>query len=732
MTFVRVLFVFYLQILTEHSSLVIDQLRDDHVDQKVAIAFVYFDYRDQRSQSPENVVASLLRQVASHMSVLPTSLIELYTTFKKQNRKPQIRDLELTLQLVCQNFDQVFIAIDALDECDEARRKHFLLFLVTLQETPKIRLFVTSRPYPDDIRKVLDPAPQITVQASDGDLRKYLRRKIEDSSNADIIDEDFREYLIETVVKGAQNMYADHFLEIIVFIVGQRLTSSRFLLPALQIQSIINEPTTGEMEDAIEAKPDDLHQAFYQTLARIQRQPHGRKRLGMNVLLWISHAQGSLTVEELSEALAVQPGNGSLNPRRRPSQNMMIECCLGLATVDQESSNIRLVHYALQEFFWDQREEIFPSGEDKIAEICIAYLFFDNFLGGCCEAEADIERLIDDFPLLRYASSYWDHHVRSSHSDRIYGLALKVLHSPPRRALSIQIQRFSHGYRSEYWEPDEVNSHSAFQCACGFGLQTAVCHILDSEDIDIDAPTHMGTTPLIRAASSGHVELVSLLMKRGADPEKANWYGSALHCAAEAGQCGSIMLLLDSGMNVDLRDDFGSTPLHCAADQRQMLAICLLLDKGADPNARDHLGMMLIHDAAQIGDERLMRRLLQDERVDTSATTVKRKTALHYAALGGHANIVRMLLDVGIEVDARDVGGCTALSLAAWWGKGDVVRLLVEAGANVNAKNNDKTTARYLAAAAIYKRGMPSIRYGNISNNPAHRLRKSLNTETRG
>ena len=60
---------------------------------------------------------------------------------------------------------------------------------------------------------------------------------------------------------------------------------SRFLLPALQIQSIVNEPTTGEMEDAIEAMPHDLHQAFYQTLARIQRQPDGRKRLGMNVLL---------------------------------------------------------------------------------------------------------------------------------------------------------------------------------------------------------------------------------------------------------------------------------------------------------------------------------------------------------------------------------------------------------------------------------------------------------------
>lgn len=84
-------------------------------------------------------------------------------------------------------------------------------FLATLQRTSRIRLFVTSRPYPEDVRKAFDPVPQISVQASDADLRKYLRRRIEDSGNADIIDEDFRQHLIEAVAKGAQKMYANHF-----------------------------------------------------------------------------------------------------------------------------------------------------------------------------------------------------------------------------------------------------------------------------------------------------------------------------------------------------------------------------------------------------------------------------------------------------------------------------------------------------------------------------------------
>ena len=695
----------YLLSLTQYSSLVIDQLRDDHIGQNIAIAFVYFDYRDKGSQSLEDTVASLLRQVVSQKTVLPASLVELYRKLGEQKLKLQIQDLERILLHICQDFDQVFIPIDALDECDEAmRRKHFLPFLAALQKIPSIRLFVTSRPYPEDIRKALDPAPQIHVQASDADLRMYLRRKIEESGNADIIDEDFKQRLIDTVTRGAQGMYVFRFLSVsCVYCRTASHFGSRFLLPALQIESIVSEPTTGDMEDAIENKPHDLHQAFYQTLARIQRQPEGRKRLGMNVLMWLSHSHGSLTVAELSEAMAVRPGDTSLNPRRRPSQNMMIECCMGLATIDLDNSSIHLVHYALQEFFRDQQRQVFPWGEDQIAEICIGYLFFDEFGRGCCEAEVEIAQLMKDFPLLRYASKFWGHHAQSSHCDRIYKLAFELLHSPPRRALAIQIEYFSQGFRHEYWKPAEVTSRNAFNYACKVGLKRAVSNILQSEEIDIDAATHMGTTTLIAAAYSGHLDMIKLLMSLGADPKKSNWYGSALHCAAEAGQCESIRILLDSGMNIDLINDFGRTPLHCATDKRHVPAIELLLDMGADPNVQDNLGINLIHDAAQIGDERLMRRLLRDERVDISATTDDGETALHRAAAGDHANIVRMLLSTGLDIDAKNDDGCTALHLATSEGNQGVVRLLVEARAYVNAQSNDGYTAMYFANAADHE-----------------------------
>ena len=46
------------------TSLVIDQLKERLADATVAIAHFYLDYRDQETQSAEDVIASLLKQVA--------------------------------------------------------------------------------------------------------------------------------------------------------------------------------------------------------------------------------------------------------------------------------------------------------------------------------------------------------------------------------------------------------------------------------------------------------------------------------------------------------------------------------------------------------------------------------------------------------------------------------------------------------------------------------------------
>jgi hypothetical protein len=187
--------------------LVIDNLRSTFVEQGVAIAFFYFDYRDQDNQSPAKVVASILKQVASLKPKLPHPVAELHKRCEEKRDDPQLQDLQNTLLLTCQEFRQTFIIVDALDEY--AVGKHRAPFLRVLKELAKIsvQVFVTSRPHPDDIKRNLGASPQITIEASDSDIRKYLAQKIDQDGDTDLIDEQLKEEIVRNIASGAQGMF---------------------------------------------------------------------------------------------------------------------------------------------------------------------------------------------------------------------------------------------------------------------------------------------------------------------------------------------------------------------------------------------------------------------------------------------------------------------------------------------------------------------------------------------
>lgn len=182
----------------------------------MAITFFYFDYNDQDYQSPANVVASILKQLASQMSTLPLPITELHERFEKQRDHLQLQDLETTLLLTFREFRQIFIIIDALDECDAKKhRKSFLKVLKDLENT-SARVFITSRPHPDDIKQALCASPRITVEAGDSDIRKYLAHKIGEDGDTDLIDEPLKEEIITNIANRAQGMLVDLFQAIVI------------------------------------------------------------------------------------------------------------------------------------------------------------------------------------------------------------------------------------------------------------------------------------------------------------------------------------------------------------------------------------------------------------------------------------------------------------------------------------------------------------------------------------
>jgi cytochrome c len=97
-----------------------------------------------------------------------------------------------------------------------------------------------------------------------------------------------------------------------------------------------------------------------------------------------------------------------------------------------------------------------------------------------------------------------------------------------------------------------------------------------------------GATPLLEAAKMGRVEVVRLLLEKGADPLIASKgpfgsLGTPLHASARAGRVDVMRILLDAGIDPNLSDAGSGPPLHLALARNRMKAAELLISYGAKP-----------------------------------------------------------------------------------------------------------------------------------------------------
>ena len=116
--------------------------------------------------------------------------------------------------------------------------------------------------------------------------------------------------------------------------------------------------------------------------------------------------------------------------------------------------------------------------------------------------------------------------------------------------------------------------------------------------------------------------------------------------AAEAGQPGTVKLLLRQGHDVNMTTPDGVSALHLAAKGGHILVVDLLIEMGARVDAADARGATPLHYAAKGGDERVVEHLL-DQRVNVNATDNFGDTPLSLARSGRHQRIERLLIKFG-------------------------------------------------------------------------------------
>ena len=275
---------------------------------------------------------------------------------------------------------------------------------------------------------------------------------------------------------------------------------------------------------------------------------------------------------------------------------------------------------------------------------------------------------------------------------------MEVLSSAPIRSSCVQIFLYLRGLRELYWCQSEADSHNALHAAALFGLPAAAKELL-ATDIPVDAPTTIGTTALMRAASHGNTHVMRLLLDEKADPTLSNWYGTSLHVAAEAGQCEAITMLLQNGVGIDMKDQHGRTAFYCAWDQQHYAAIALLCN--ASP-WQTHLN----HDIAVRRVGRSGCQLFDLEYSDPRKRKVDPRSLLQVSIEDNDVEFTKLLLANGANVERLSWGhsyrGKRPLHWAASPGSTEIARMLLEAGANVNSVCYDGHTAYWYALSSRY------------------------------
>uniref|UniRef100_A0A671R4K9 non-specific serine/threonine protein kinase n=1 Tax=Sinocyclocheilus anshuiensis TaxID=1608454 RepID=A0A671R4K9_9TELE len=190
-------------------------------------------------------------------------------------------------------------------------------------------------------------------------------------------------------------------------------------------------------------------------------------------------------------------------------------------------------------------------------------------------------------------------------------------------------------------------------------------HLLGSlTSYDINQSNKHGTPPLLIAAGCGNVQIIDVLMKKGAEIQAFDKTGAnAIYYAARHGHVGTLRFLHEKKCPLNIQDKSGETALHVAARYGNVDVVQYLCSIHANPDLVDR----------------------------------EQETPLHCAAWHGYSAVARALCEAGCDVNARNREGESPLLTASARGFKDIVECLLEHGADLDSADKDGHIALHLA-----------------------------------
>ena len=174
----------------------------------------------------------------------------------------------------------------------------------------------------------------------------------------------------------------------------------------------------------------------------------------------------------------------------------------------------------------------------------------------------------------------------------------------------------------------------------------------------------------------------------------------SLHEAVQEEQILVIAGLLEIGVDIDTRDEYGYTPLHRAAFQGNKAVAALLLENGAFIEATNQAGstplLVALSKEQQEQIDLGVVTLLLEHGADANAT-VGSLTPLTIAVSVEGRELTGLLIDYGADVNLAAEDGMVPLRMAVGKENISLINVLLEHGADANTSNEDGFTPLDLA-----------------------------------
>ncbi|KAL8831428.1 MAG: hypothetical protein Q9191_000872 [Dirinaria sp. TL-2023a] len=410
-----------------------------------------------------------------------------------------------------------------------------------------------------------------------------------------------------------------------------------------------------EVRSALDSLPVGLDDSYDNAMSRIQG--HGRSLLRL-----VAYAQRPLKIREVEHALALTPDADEILDDEIIPTGTLISRCAGLVNLD-ENGEIVFSHYTIVGYFAQRSGDLFGDGHKYMAEISLAYLQLSEFQQGPvhgAEEAAEFEARIRAFPFYDYASIFWGVHAQASRDTEVLDISYAFIKKDQCCSASIQALWFSNDEATASWR--SRSGGSPLHLAMFFNYERLANRLL-YDGINADIQDAFGMTPLMWAAQSGNVDMMTIILQMKAPLNVFNDDGqNALHIAIIHGHEEVAVLLIDqAGMdvnapNVGERGSWKVTPLMLATNYEQLKVISKLLTRAdLTVNTEDTHGRTAVHRIAGARNTEVMRALVSASSVDL-----------------GH----------------RDHSGCPVLTLSSLWRNLPAVRALLDAGADINIRES--------------------------------------------